>query len=135
MPVRNELLKGGFMKIVENARQKGWKTLWAAAEQNADFTSISNMFSSFWSDRLRNELSIKDPLKTLYSLRHNFRDALSAAGATDYEKDQLMGHAEVGTGKKYGTKKKPRVVDIVRLNELIQSLKWPLLDRIEWPSS
>lgn len=135
VPVRKELLDdGGFLALVENARQKGWKTLWAAAEQKASVTSVSNMFSSFWSDRLRNELSIKDPLKTLYSLRHNFRDALSAAGATQDEKNQLMGHAEAGTGKKYGTKKKPRVVDIVRLNELIQSMKLPLLDRIEWPS-
>jgi hypothetical protein len=74
-------------------------------------------------------------MKTLYSLRHNFRDALSACSATDYEKDQLMGHAEVGTGKKYGTKKKPRVVDIVRLNGLVQMANWPFIERFQWPLS
>jgi site-specific recombinase XerD len=53
-------------------------------------------------------LKIVDPEKALYSFRYSFRDAISAVGADDHEKDMLMGHAEVGTGRKYGEKNRKR---------------------------
>jgi hypothetical protein len=93
------------------------------------------MFSAFWSDTLRNKLAISDQMKTLYSLRHNFRDAMAAVGAADFERWQLMGHAEQGMGKKYGTKRKPRAVDIVRLDRLIQAASWPFLSKLVWPNN
>ena len=74
-------------------------------------------------------------MKTLYSLRHNFRDAIAKVGAADFEKDQLMGHSEQGTGRKYGTKRAPRAVDIVRLNSVVQSVRWPFLSTLQWPKS
>jgi hypothetical protein len=134
VPVRRELLSNGLSNLVVTARNQQWRTLWPAVQTNPNVDLVSNMFSSFWSDFLRNQLEITDPLKALYSFRHNFRDAMSAVGANDYEKNMLMGHAEVGTGRAYGAKKTPRVVDIVRLNDLVQGPAWPFFGEITWPS-
>jgi integrase len=133
VPVRAELWTNGLMEIVENARRQGWKTLWPATEVNPDLTSLSNMFSGFWSDFLRKQVGVGDPKKTLYSLRHNFRDAMATAGGADFERDQLMGHSEQGTGRKYGAKRTPRAVDIVRLNDLVQKVSWLFLQSVRWP--
>ncbi len=135
VPVRRELWDGGLRTLVELAAVREHSRLWPAAE-STEVTSISNMFSAFWSDFLRKEIGVTDDLKALYSLRHNFRNALVAQGAMPFEKDQLMGHAEGGTGALYGnTKKEPRVVDIRRLNELVQGAKWPCLSTVRWPGN
>ncbi len=134
VPVHHRLVEGGLMKIVAEASLRNDKFLWRAANTR-DLISVSNMFSAFWSRQQREVLQIEDPMKALYSLRHNFRDALSVLGASEYQKDQLMGHSEVGTGRKYGTKKQPRAVDIQSLDELVQSAAWPCLMGIEWPDA
>jgi hypothetical protein len=133
VPVRIEIWTHGLAQIVEAARRNGWRTLWPAVEANPNITSLSNMFSGFWSDVLRNQVGVDDPMKTLYSFRHNFRDAIAKVGAADFELDQLMGHSEQGTGRKYGTKRAPRAVEIVRLNDLVQNASWPFLRSLQWP--
>jgi hypothetical protein len=135
VPVRTEIWTNGLARIVEAARRNGWKSLWPAVEANPNVTSLSNMFSGFWSDFLRNQVGVADPAKTLYSLRHNFRDAIAKAGEADFERDQLMGHSEQGTGRKYGAKRAPRAVDIVRLNDLVQNASWPFLRSMQWPQN
>ena len=132
VPVRRELWDGGLKTVVGHAAERKLSRLWPAAE-SAEVTSVSNMFSAFWSEVLRKEIGIIDVLKALYSFRHNFRDALSVQGATPSEKDQLMGHAEGGTGALYGAKRGAREVDIRRLNDLVQSASWPCLSFVRWP--
>ena len=128
MPIRKELLDLGFMAMVDEAKTKGWKTLWQAVEdKDGDIDAVSQQVSSFWADFARKDLKIVDPQKTLYSLRHGFKDAVGAVGASDDEKKQLLGHAETGATKGYGTKKAPRPVDIKRLDEIVQSVKWEFL--------
>jgi len=133
VPIRQELLKGGLLNVVAEARENNRKYIWKSIELRNNIDLSSNMFSAYWSDHLRNSLLIADEKKSIYSFRHNFRDGLSAVGATNYEKDQLMGHSEAGTGAKYGTRKAPRVVDIDRLNSLIQKIRWPFLANTMWP--
>lgn len=41
-----------------------------------------------------------------------------------------MGHAEGGMTKRYGTKRKPRVVNIGDLDEAVQGLDWAFLPAI-----
>ena len=134
IPVRRELLEGGLNEIVNRARVERRRYLWSTVETAKSVSLVSNMYSAFWSDHLRRVLNITDPNKALYSLRHNFRDGLSSQSATAYEKDQLMGHSEAGTGAKYGTKANPRVVDIARLDALVQAIDWPYLRSISWPT-
>jgi len=135
VPVRRELWENGLEAIAEKARRENRKSLWPAVAQAKSLSSLSNMYSAFWSEFLRKKAGIADPAKALYSLRHNFRDAIAEAGGADFERDQLMGRAEQGTGRKYGTKRKPRVVNVVRLNQLVQQPKWDFLSSVRWPTA
>ncbi|MHA6732456.1 site-specific integrase, partial [Devosia sp. A369] len=117
--------------LVETARAQGWNTLWRPVEdKHGDIDAVSQQVSSFWSDFARNELKISDPQKTLYSFRHSFKDATASVGATEDEKKQLLGHAETGATKGYGTKKEPRPVDIRRLNDIVQAIGWDFLEAL-----
>lgn len=131
VPIRREILDLGFPDIVEAARAKGWRTLWAAVEERSATTEeVSQSFSPFWSTFSRDTIGIADPQKVLYSFRHAFKDRVTKAGASETELNQLMGHAERGTSKRYGTKRAPRPVDIVRLDRLVQGIDWAFLKTI-----
>ncbi|EAS51331.1 hypothetical protein SI859A1_02146 [Aurantimonas manganoxydans SI85-9A1] len=61
---------------------------------------------------------------------HGSQDRITQAGRGEEVMKALMGHAETGMTKRYGTKKAPRPVDIVKLNDVIQSLPWPFLQNV-----
>ena len=131
VPVRRELLDLGLLDLVEAARAGGREFLWSAmTRHDHDVTRVSGYFSSFWADLSRKDLTIESEGTTLYSFRHAFQDALSGAGHADEVKKALMGHAEGGMTKRYGTKRKPRVVNIGDLDEAVQGLDWAFLPAI-----
>ena len=135
MPIRKRLLEIGFTALVDRAERNGWRTLWSAVEAKGGNTRlVASNFSAFWSPFSRRELEITDEEKTLYSLRHNFKDALKKLGVPKHIADALMGHAETGTGRRYGTKRAPEPVPIEDLDKVIQSLEWPFLAHIVAPS-
>ena len=128
VPVRRELIDLGLPALVAAARQEGRKTLWSAMEAQAgDVTRVSGYFSSFWAAFSRGELGLTTEGTSLYSFRHGFQDRLGSAGYGEEIKKGLMGHAESGMTGRYGTKKKPRAVNVVELNEAVQRLPWPFL--------
>ncbi|MBD8906928.1 DUF6538 domain-containing protein [Methylorubrum zatmanii] len=128
VPVRRELIDLGLPALVAEARQDGRKSLWSAMEAQAgDVTRVSGYFSSFWAAFSRGELNLTTEGTSLYSFRHGFQDRLGSAGYGEEVKKGLMGHAESGMTGRYGTKKKPRAVNVVELNEAIQRLPWPFL--------
>lgn len=45
-----------------------------------------------------------------------------------------MGHAEGGMTKRYGTKRKPRVVNIGELDEAVQGIDWAFLPTVSPPA-
>jgi hypothetical protein len=59
-PARTEIWTYGLMRVVEAARRNGRRTLWPAVEANPNIASLSNMFSAFWSDFLRNQVGVDD---------------------------------------------------------------------------
>ena len=128
VPIRRELLGLGLMDLVTAARANGWQTLWSAVdERGATSEQVSQSFSPFWSTFTRETLAITERKKTLYSFRHTFKDRVTQRGASETEQKQLMGHAEAGMSKRYGTKVAPKPVDIVRLDALVQGPDWPFL--------
>ena len=134
MPIRERLLDIGLHALVERARRNGWSTLWSAVEaRDGDTRLVASMFSAFWSPFGRRELEITDEEKTLYSLRHNFKDAMRKLGVPKNIADMLMGHAESGTGRRYGTKRSPKPVPIHKLNKVVQSLEWSFLEGLVAP--
>ncbi|GJD43778.1 hypothetical protein AFCDBAGC_1633 [Methylobacterium cerastii] len=131
VPVRRELIDLGLPALVAAAKQEGRKSLWSAMEAQAgDVTRVSGYFSSFWAVFSRGELGLTTEGTSLYSFRHGFQDRLGSAGYGGEIKKALMGHAESGMTGRYGTKKKPRAVNVVELNEAIQRLPWPFLTAV-----
>lgn len=128
VPIRKELLHLGLPDLVRAARATDQRFLWSAmARHGDDVTRVSGYFSSFWAAFSRKDLKIETEGTTLYSFRHAFQDELSRAGHPDEIKKALMGHSEGGMTGRYGTKRKPRVVNILELNEAIQGARWPFL--------
>ena len=131
MPIRRELIDLGLLELVEQARSEDRRWLWP--EMNDDGRTLgrlSNYASAFFGVILREDLKVTDPDLTLYSFRHGFQDRIGRIGHGEEVKKALMGHADTGTTKRYGTKKAPRPVDIVKLNDVIQSLPWPFLPNV-----
>ena len=59
-----------------------------------------------------------------------FRDWLGRPVYDEEIKKGLMDHAESGMAGRYGTQKQSRAVDIVELNEAVQSQAWPFLGNV-----
>ena len=131
IPIRRELLDLGFLNFVEQARAEKRRWLWPEmADDGRTLARLSNYASTFFGDLLRRDLAITEPDLSLYSFRHGFQDRIGRAGHGEEVKKALMGHAETGMTKRYGTKKAPRPVDIVKLNDVIQTLPWPFLQNV-----
>lgn len=134
VPIRREVQNCGIQELVDRAHARGWKTLWSAVEdRGGDTTLIASMFSGFWSAFLRGDLAISDERKSLYSFRHSFKDAMKRRGVPEHIQNALMGHAEAGTGRRYGTKREPPPVPIADLNSAIQTMDWLFLGGLKGP--
>jgi hypothetical protein len=132
VPIRKELLDLGLTDLVATARTENRRFLWSSmAAHGDDVTRVSGYFSSFWTNFSRKDLKIESEGTTLYSFRHAFQDELSRAGHPDEIKKALMGHSEGGMTGRYGTKRKPRVVNIAELDEAVQGASWPFLTAIK----
>jgi integrase len=131
IPIRHELIDLGLPALIARARAEERRFLWPAMRQHDDnITRVSGYFSSFWASFTRDELGIQAEGTSLYSFRHAFQDRLSAAGRSDEAKKALMGHTAGGMTGRYGTKKRPRVVNIAEINDALQSLDWPFLAQV-----
>ncbi len=123
VPIHRRMIDLGLMDVVAAARADKQQFLWSEVDA-LGVKSASNFFSAWFSTRLRKKLDITDPKKRLYSCRHSFKDRLKKMGVMKEHRDMLMGHAETGSGARYGTKRDPEPVPISLLNEFIQ--KQPL---------
>lgn len=130
VPIRRELLALSLTDLVAVAKQEQRRWLWSDMNtQNGDVTRVSGYFSSFWAALSRDELEVGSGLR-LYSFRHAFQDALAKAGHGDEAKKALMGHAEGGMTSRYGTKSRPREVNIHEIDTAVQGLRWPFLKTV-----
>ena len=67
------------------------------------------------------EIGAKTPKTAFHSFRHNFKDALIAAGVPESYARTLMGHADDGVHGLYGTG-----IPIKLLNTGLQKIHYPL---------
>ena len=130
VPIRHELIEFGFLDLVEKAREERRIFLFSVIKKVEDVAPASNYFSSFWSDISRKELEIHDKRLALYSFRHTFKKKLKAIGCTKEMRDLLMGHAETGTGSRYGEKRDAEPVPIEELSYFVNRIEWPFLKDI-----
>jgi hypothetical protein len=90
-----------------------------------------------WFRRYLDKLGIIDKHKGLHSLRHNFKDALRAAGIAEDLNDALTGHTNHTVGRSYGArarhaKERHKVIvdrfGMAQLVEAIGRVKYPSID-------
>ncbi|WP_188855008.1 DUF6538 domain-containing protein [Aureimonas glaciei] len=134
VPIRAELIDIGLLAEAEKARRKGWSTIWEAMEQpGRTVSNVSTYFSAYWSAFALKQLGEAPVKKSLYSFRHSFKDELDRMKVSLEIKQALLGHSDIGTTGRYGTKSRPRHVDIAKLKNTIDSLEWNFLSDVKRP--
>jgi len=135
IPVHPELVRLGFLDFVETARKSGSDAWLFPAVSPAKPTGVAAWTK--WFGRHLDKLGIIDKRKGLHSLRHNFKDALRAAGIAEDLNDALTGHTNQTVGRSYGArarhaKERHKVIvdrfGMAQMVEAIGRVKYPSID-------
>jgi hypothetical protein len=99
IPIHPELVPLGFLEFVKAAGARGGAWLFPAVASD----KTANTWTQ-WFGRFLDRLGLGGAGKGLHSLRHNFIDALRAAGVTEDLNDALTGHSNHSVGRSYGAR-------------------------------
>jgi integrase len=144
IPVHPELVRLGFLTLVEAARKRGGNEAWLfppVAPKGGNIKAWGKWFS-----RYLDGLGITDERKGLHSLRHCFKDALRAGGVQEELSDALTGHSNSTVGRSYGArarhaKQRHKVIidrfGMVQMVEAIGKVKYPSVDlqAVHWQAT
>lgn len=100
IPLHDDVVATGFLNFVENRRERKGRLF---AQLTADEFGY---YSTVLSKRLNNDIKragVKENRTSFYSLRHNFRAALTNARVPIRTVDRVMGHAIAGAQAFYGS--------------------------------
>jgi integrase len=131
IPIHLELVRLGFLEFVKAARGRGE---WLFPAVVSDKTA--NTWTQ-WFRRYLDRLGLGGGGRGLHSLRHNFIDALRAAGVTEDLNDALTGHSNHPVGRSYGARarhpsQRHKVIvgryGMPRLIETIGRVQYPGID-------
>jgi len=100
IPLHEIIIKLGFEAYVDALRSAGETRLFPDLKPNI-FDKLCKEASRV-ANRLIDKVVSDDPRIAFHSLRHNFKDFARDATIEKYILDQIMGHAGVTTGDKYG---------------------------------
>lgn len=90
IPLAPELERLGLLRYVSWVKQQGATSLFPTLTPDTH-GKLSGAHSKFFG-RLKRQLGINSPHKTLYSLRHNMKDSLEAANVPTRYLKRLLGH-------------------------------------------
>lgn len=96
VPLHPELIRLGIMVWAERQDRKGYTLVQPEDEQ---------LEAKDWSKQLNRYIDknvTDDPTVALYSLRHNFRQALRASGMSEELANKFFGHTDKSVGAGYG---------------------------------
>ena len=103
VPVHPELVKLGFLDYVQDIQYAHGDNAWLFPLIAPETKGVKAW--SKWFGRYIRSIGITDPAKVFHSFRHNFKDALRAAGVGQEVHDALTGHGTRGeVSREYGTK-------------------------------
>jgi integrase len=102
VPIHPQLTEVGFLKFVASQAKARGKDAWLFPEI-APGTTGTRAFSK-WFGRYIGEHGVTDAAKVFHSFRHNFTDALRAAGVGEDVSRALVGHTQGGVHGRYGAK-------------------------------
>lgn len=128
VPVHPELKRLGFLEYIDARR-----------EADGEHASIFPLLTvgprgglaeswSKWFGRYIRSIGIKNSDRVFHSFRHNFKDALRAAGVSEDVNDALTGHSGGGVGRGYGAKSMERRFGLTTLAKAVAKAAYPRLD-------
>lgn len=100
IPIHNLVLALGFENYVEALKSDGQTRLFPDLRPNK-FDKLCQAASRV-GNRLIDKVVSKDPRIAFHSLRHNFKDLARDVPIEKYIVEQIMGHAGITAGDKYG---------------------------------
>jgi integrase len=128
VPVHPELVKLGFLDLVEDRRSASGKSapLFPLLRPGPRGGYAEGW--SKWFGRYIRGIGISNPARVFHSFRHTFKDALRAAGVSEDVHDALTGHSGGGVGRTYGAKEMARRFGLARLAEAVGKVEYRGLD-------
>ena len=102
IPIHEELVKMGFLDLVQGCIDRGHKRLFPEWQKSKD-GYYSSRYSRFFNQQLLPPLKLKTPELVFHSLRHNFKDALRNAAIAPETQNRAIGHKTGHVGEGYGT--------------------------------
>jgi integrase len=135
IPVHPELVRLGFLTLVEAARKRG-DDAWLFPPVSPSKPTGAKAWTKWFGGYLGG-LGINDSHKALHSLRHNFKDALRAGSVPEDLSDALTGHSVATIGRRYGARARHAkhrhkvIIDrfgMAQLVEAIGKVKYPSID-------
>lgn len=122
IPLHPELIRLGFMSVVEARRASGSK--WVFPEMTGETAAKrADKASRFFGQYFTN-VGMKSAKTAFHSLRHNFEDACVYGGVTEAMMYRIQGHKFKGMAGRYGSGK----VNIEHLYEAIKKVGYQGLD-------
>ena len=127
VPVHPQLRKCGFLEFVGRRRADGEKA-WLFPLVAPDKPGGVGAWTK-WFGRYIRSLGITDKAKVFHSLRHNFIDAMRAAGVEEELREALAGHGWMNTTNRgYGAKEMMRRFTSKALVSAVAKIAYPDLD-------
>lgn len=122
IPLHNLILKLGFDDYVAALREAGETRLFPELKPNK-FDKLCQAASRV-ANRVIDRVVGDDPRVSFHSLRHNFKDLARDTTIEKYIMDQIMGHAGVTAGDRYGVG--------ARLKTLARELDRVTFEMVDW---
>jgi integrase len=127
VPVHPQLSELGFLEFVEQRRADGEKA-WLFPMIAPDKPGAAEAWTK-WFGRYIRSIGIRDKAKVFHSLRHNFVDALRAAGVDEELRSALAGHGWMNSiNRRYGAKEMLRRFTIKTLVAAVARVAYRGLD-------
>lgn len=117
VPIHSVLLQLGFLDLVKTGPSSD--RVFPEIKKGADGYASHN-FSKWWG-RYATHVGVKTERTAFHSLRHNFLDALHAAGSQDYINKVLMGHVDKSVHGGYGSG-----APLSALKEVLDKIAYPI---------
>jgi hypothetical protein len=127
VPVHPQLRGLGFLEFIEQRRADG-ENAWLFPLVAPDNPGAAEAWTKWFGRHIRS-LGITDKAKVFHSLRHNFIDALRAAGVDEELRSALAGHGWMSTiNRGYGAKDMLRRFTPKALVSAVAKVAYPGLD-------
>lgn len=128
IPVHPELVRLGFLQLAEERRRLDGEAAMLFPLLTLSARGSRGDAWSKWFGRYIRGLGISSGSRVFHSFRHNFKDALRAAGVGEDVNDFLTGHAGGGVGRAYGRKDRARRFGLRVLADAVSKVSYPGLD-------